>query len=63
MGIALRFRRLIVAFRGGRSGAPPRLRSAEFIKHSINPCLALLAVITDDTHGGTLPRQLPAGLS
>ena len=54
VGIALQFHHLIVTFRGGCFGEPPRLRFAQFIHHSIDACLALIAVVTND-HRQTLP--------
>jgi hypothetical protein len=63
MGIALRFHRFTVAFCGGCSRKAPRLRFAEFVQPSIDTELALVAVVTNDTHWRTLHGRRPASLS
>jgi hypothetical protein len=43
--------------------AAARSRFSEFIDHSLDTGLALVAVVTNDTHMRTLPRRIPAALS
>jgi hypothetical protein len=38
------------------------LRFAEFVDHLIDTRLALVAVVTNDTHSQTLPHRMPAAL-
>ena len=59
---ALWFRHWIVACRGG-FGQPPRLRLAEFVDHSIDTRLPLIAFVTTDSHRRTLSRHIPSHVS